>query len=276
MRFAKMQGVGNDFVVISADEVPETTDLAQLARRVCERRRGIGADGLLLATCPDDADVGMRIFNADGSEDTMCGNGLRCLIRWAADRGRIGTAGVARTLAGPIAFRLWDDERVTLELGPPRFAAAAVPVRLPERGGDGRTGLSIDGQRLLAVNTGSTHAVAFVDALPGDALFFARSPRIETDPSFPERTSLMWCAVEAPDALRLRIWERGVGETLGCGTGACAAAVLARATRRVAPVGPLAVCSRGGVLEVDWDGGDGDPIFLTGEGRLVFAGTMPA
>lgn len=263
--FVKMQAVGNDFVVVERGDAGDEAGLSDLARALCDRRFGVGADGLLLRGDDPDADLEMRIFNADGSEDTMCGNGLRCLVRLAHDRGLAPARGIARTRAGCIPYAVGPEE-VALTFAPPAFAPADVPV---DAGSS--SGLTVAGVRLDAVNTGSTHAVALVDALPGDALFRARSPRIETDPRFPERTSVIWTRVEGPGRLRVRIWERGVGETQGCGTGACAAAVVARRAG-VQDAREIRVASPGGELRVAWEGGADDPMVLTGPAQVVYEG----
>lgn len=255
--FAKYQAIGNDFVVVDGADLPRGVALCPLARALCDRRFGVGADGLLVVDARSDADLGMRIFNADGSEDTMCGNGLRCVVRWAHARGRVGECGVAWTRAGRIPFTV-NGDAVTLELSPPRFGE---PV-------------ACEGLDLLPVDTGSDHAVAFVHTLPADEPFRDISPRIEAASAFPNRTSLMWTVIEGPDRLRLRIWERGVGETLGCGTGASAAAVVARRTGRLT-ADTIAVASPGGTLRIGWAGGEADPIFLTGPAQRVFDGVWP-
>lgn len=285
--FTKMQAVGNDFVVVEAGHWPAGSDWSRQAVRLSDRKFGVGGDGLLVVAPSEVADVRMRMFNPDGTED-MCGNGLRCVIRLGFDRGLVGATGTVETLSGIRAFAVLPDGSITTEMGVPSFLADDIPFRRDGTATDLRdyqTELPPpDGAAALlpplalsgVVNTGSTHTVAFVDELPDDAVFHLWSPYVEHHPWFPERTSLMWAKVDAPDALRLRIWERGAGETLGCGTGAAAAAVVARLRGKVSPDGPVTVRSKGGELRVDWAGGDDSPVYLTGRAEHVFAGEIDA
>ncbi|MBB6052138.1 diaminopimelate epimerase [Armatimonas rosea] len=297
--FTKMQAIGNDFVVI---EEPENIDLSALAAKVCDRRFGIGADGMLtykanppaspfvpLSEAPSLAaregwgGFRFRIFNADGSEDTMCGNGLRCVVRLATERGQVPLTGIAQTASGEVPYAI-DGTQITLTLPPPRFDCDSIPLDLIAWGERFRT--LFDGRNLMpvpvaggsfalsAVNTGSTHSVTFRSNLPSDEEFLSWSPRVENSPAFPEKTSLMWATVSGSNALKLRIWERGVGETLGCGTGACAAAVLAIVEGKASPVFPVEVTSKGGTVQVRWDGDERSPILLIGSANTIYSGTL--
>jgi len=278
LRFTKMQGVGNDFVVVDGRQLA-AVDWSTLSLELCDRHTGIGADGLLVLEKTHLADVRMRMFNPDGTPD-VCGNGLRCIARYAIERGiapgdtlRIATlAGVRdatmnRSESGSITS-------VTVGMGQPRFDPVHIPMRVAsERVIDYRleldNGLSL---MISALSTGSTHAVTFVDSLPDDAAFRAISPQVEEHPLFPDRTSLMWCKVEDSRRLRLRIWERGAGETLGCGTGACAAAVAAINKGFVCPGTPVTVVSGGGELTITWR--EGEAIEMTGPADTVYEGTF--
>lgn len=274
VRFVKMHGVGNDFVLVDARD-GAGRNWAALAPPMCDRHTGIGADGLLVVeTCPT-ADVWMRMYNPDGTPD-VCGNGLRCLARYVADQVNPDVA-EARLTIGTIAgvrnaevMRLESSGvMVTVDMGEPRFEPSDVPIDV--QGVDAMDvclDLGSSSLCVSALSTGSTHAVTFVDALPEDRVFLDLSPRVEMHPVFPERTSLMWVVCEGSDRLRMRIWERGVGETLGCGTGACAAAVVAR--RRGLVGSRVDVKSRGGVLTVEWD--EGSTIRQTGPAEYVFLG----
>jgi diaminopimelate epimerase len=272
--FTKMQAVGNNFIVCDAADLATVSDLPALVRQLCDRAFGIGADGVLLVGKADGADFSMRIFNADGTEDTMCGNGLRCVVRWACERGRAGTEGVAQTRYGPIPYRLNDDETVTLNLGVPLFDPVQIPVKADSALDIPLPVPDLGELRLDAVNTGTTHTVAWGIWPEKPSLFEGISRWIETHPTFPERTTVLWTRVEDTHRLRLRIWERGVGETLACGTGACAAAVLALTRGKVEP-GEILVASAGGELIVRWEG-EGEPVFLTGPAMAVFEGTIRA
>jgi diaminopimelate epimerase len=274
--FTKMQGVGNDFVVVDGRQNGDT-DWSVLAVEICDRRTGVGADGLLVLDDTHSADIMMRMYNPDGTPD-VCGNGLRCLARYAVEHGIVRTATLRiATLAGVRAAQIHrvgggDITSVTVNMGLPRFDPPAIPMRVPlERVMD--YPLELDDGLLLPVtvlSTGSTHAIAFVETLPDDETFFSISPQVEEHPLFPARTSLMWCQVESPTALHLRIWERGAGETWGCGTGACAAAVAAVLHDYAAPNEPIRVRSHGGDLIVRWK--PGASIEMTGPAETIYAG----
>jgi len=277
LAFAKMQGVGNDFVVVDARRLPDY-DWSGLAPEICDRRLGVGADGLIVVDTSNIADVAMRMYNPDGTPD-FCGNGLRCVTRFVLDPPRPmdvpsrGADLTIQTLRGVRASSLvWDGERVsiTVDMDRPRLDPLEVPVLLP-RGPVMDHALHVAGEDLVitALSTGSTHAVALVDALPEDERFERVSRAVEEHPLFPERTSLMWAVVEGRDRLRLRIWERGAGETWGCGTGACAAAVAASLHGLVDET--VRVASAGGELVVSWR--EGGRIQMTGPAEYVFHGT---
>jgi len=283
--FTKMQAVGNDFVVVEEAKWPADTDWNAAAIRLCDRRFGIGGDGLLVVGPSKVSDVRMRMFNPDGTED-MCGNGLRCVIRYAHERGLTSAYnGRAETLTGLYYFEArCDASSITVDMGRPEFAPEKLPMTVP---GD----IVIDyplavGDTVVPVtviNTGSTHAVTFVESLPEDATFLALSPQIEHHPLFPERTSVIWTTVSdawrsdaGPDEVKIRIWERGAGETLGCGTGACAAAIAAIVTKRLLPLPHwrVRVLSKGGELIINWGGMPSDTVGLTGPAETVFTGTV--
>ena len=279
--FIKMQGVGNDFVVVDRREWPEG-DWRARAVTLCDRRFGVGSDGLIVLDESEVADVRMRFFNPDGTED-MCGNGLRCLIRYAAVRGRFGDAGSVETLAGVRQGRIEPDGAITADMGVPAFRPTELPVNpalLPAAEMPRVLGVAAplaEGgcATVSVVSTGTTHSILWREALPEDPEFFDISPRLERSPLFPERTSVMWTVVEAPDRLRLRIWERGVGETLGCGTGACAAAVLGRVEGKT-DSDTVVVSSKGGDLRIAWSGDEEDTIRMTGPAQVVFEGAWPS
>ncbi|HHX42243.1 MAG TPA: diaminopimelate epimerase, partial [Armatimonadetes bacterium] len=229
-RFIKVQAAGNDFILFDCLQEPELP-WAPLAPRLCDRHRGIGSDGLLIVLPSTRAHYRMRMFNPDGTED-FCGNGLRCIGRY------LHAAGLHRqrelileTIQGTRRIRfLPGDEAPEIEanMGEPRWEAAAIPARGPV---DPLVGVPLevagDPLVLTALSTGTAHTVLFREELPDDALFLSVSPALETHEWFPERTSVLWCQAEVYGRLRLRIWERGVGETLACGSGVCAAAAAA-------------------------------------------------
>jgi diaminopimelate epimerase len=280
VKFIKAQGIGNDFVILDdmADPLPEDFDFAAAAQRLCARHFHIGGDGLLLLTIPDDdarahgAAIRMRMWNPDGTED-MCGNGLRCIVRLAHERGHIDSdSTVVQTLAGLRQATVIDQQQIRVAMGLPHFDWLAIPMQpiqgkampveyeLPLR--------NIALAHVTTLSTGSTHTVIFIDDHIEDGTFERFSPQIEHHPWFPERTTVLWTTVTGENRLRVRIWERGVGETLACGTGACAVAVAARVTGRCD--GSVEVTSSGGTLSIDWQ--PDAEIQMTGPAEIVFEG----
>ena len=273
LKFTKMQGLGNDFVVL--DGVRQRVDLSPAqVRLLADRRFGVGCDQVLLVEkATGDADFRYRIFNADGGEVEQCGNGARCFFVFVRDQGltakrqlRVETAG------GLIVPRQEADGQVTVDMGVPRFA----PEDVPFSGGEGAVGeaLEVDGValRISALSMGNPHAVqvvADVDLAP----VATQGPRIERHPRFPQRVNAGYMQVVARATIRLRVWERRVGETLACGTGACAAVVAGVRLRLVDS--PVRVQVRGGELVIAWDGGGG-PVWMTGPAATVFEGEWNA
>jgi diaminopimelate epimerase len=276
MRFTKMHGLGNDFAVLDARSTP-VADPARLAQQMCDRRRGVGGDGILIIEPPDQAgaDFRFRNFNADGSESEMCGNGIRCThlflarrsgparVRWSSGAGLVVTEGM-----GEIRGRTG---LVRVDMGAPRLEAAAIPVGWQDLPRVVDQPLSVDGVelRVTCVSMGNPHAVTFAspEGFPLERL----GPAVEHHPAFPQRTNFEVVEVLAPDRLRLRVWERGVGETEACGTGACAAAVAVGLVKQGRY--PMSVELPGGSLTIDWDGAGS--VFMTGPATEVFEGEWP-
>jgi diaminopimelate epimerase len=265
--FTKMQGAGNDFIVVQG----ENEDWSGLAPRICSRHFGIGSDGLLVALPSSPADVRMRMYNPDGTEDD-CGNGLRCLALYALRRGLAASPDfTVETLSGIKQVRVADEggreARVTADMGRADLSVAAIPARFP---GETALGvpLEVDGETLEVCSlwTGTAHTVIF--QMPDEERFQRLSPQIENHPLFPERTSVLWTEIVEPGRARIRIWERGVGETLACGTGACAVAVAAHLTGRMD--NRVDVVSPGGILSVEVAGDLS--LRLTGPAAFVFEG----
>lgn len=261
--FHKMQGAGNDFIVVRGED----RDWSALAPAMCDRHRGIGADGILVALESDKAELRMRMFNPDGTEDE-CGNGLRCIVRYAHEMGLITyPAFSVETLSGIRACEILASGLVRTGLGRADLRPSAVPVNWP-RGNALGFPLKVGAEELEAysLSTGTAHTVLF--EMPDEARFQRLSPRIEVHKLFPERTSILWTHMENADRARIRIWERGAGETLACGTGAAAVAVAAFVTKRAGP--RLEVTSRGGTLvvqvSIDLE------IELTGPAEFVYEG----
>lgn len=273
MKFTKMHGLGNDYVYVNAfDET--VADPAAMAVAVSRPHFGIGADGLVLIGPSAEADFAMRMFNADGSEGEMCGNAVRCIGKYVHDRGltrktevRLSTLGGIKTLQ----LRLKDGsvDQVTVDMGEPAFSPASLPVELPGERIVNQP-LTIDGQthHITCVSMGNPHAVIFVDD-PKAIDVHGIGRQIENHPLFPRRTNVEFVRVRRRDLLEMRVWERGSGETLACGTGAAAslvAAVLNGLADRSA-----VVQLTGGDLQVTWDSRD-NHVYQTGPASFVFDG----
>ena len=267
-----MHGIGNDFVVLDClrHNFDKAFDFVLFAESVCNRHFGVGADGVLsLERATDESDVRMRMWNPDGTED-MCGNGLRCVARLAHARGDVGNAFSVQTLSGIRRVQVLPSNLIRVSMGAPDFAPARVPLSSTEPLVEGT--IELDGHRFehaTSLSTGSTHTVLFSDAPVSEEDFVRWSPRLEVAPLFPDRTSIMWAHPLAQSRFGVRIWERGAGETLACGTGACAVAVAARKTGRA--LGSVQVVSKGGELEIEWDEASGE-IWKTGPAQIVFEG----
>lgn len=270
IRFVKMHGIGNDFVTLDSvrHPLPGDFDFPSLAQTLCDRHLGVGGDGLLLLEPSTDGnEVGMRMWNPDGSED-MCGNGLRCVAHLAHARGYVGDSFSVQTLAGTRDAQIVAPQSVRVSMGAPDFSPQNVPLARTEPLINGQ--IELDGHlfhQVTSLSTGSTHTVIF-GAPIDEAVFFKWSPRLEVAELFPQRTSIMWAHPLGPNRFGVRIWERGVGETLACGTGACAVAVAARVTGRAE--GAVEVRSRGGTLRIEWD--EAKQIWKTGPVAEVFEG----
>ena len=285
LRFAKMQGAGNDFVVLDATEEPIDLAPAQL-RRLADRHFGIGADQILLverARTPG-IDFRYRIFNADGGEVEQCGNGARCFVRFVRDRGLTSKREIrVETLGGVIAPRLEDDGRVTVDMGPPAFEPARVPfdisglralapIPFAPRSSIDVWPLEVGGATVsvVVVSMGNPHAVQLVGDVEA-APVAAQGPLIERHARFPNRVNAGFMQVLARSRIALRVYERGAGETLACGTGACAAVAAGIGLRLLDS--PVGVRTRGGELTIAWGGAD-NPVFMTGPAETVFEGEI--
>ena len=279
MLFTKMQGVGNDFVVIDAATLPPDILLSNLTIRTCDRHFGIGADGLLVVSQNDTtAAFRMRMFNPDGTED-MCGNGLRCVGLWAHQAGWLNgeTEFAVATKEGMRQARLLevsDDNRSAMlgvDMGKPRFTPDELPFCAPDESRIVGYPLMVDKETypITVVNTGSTHTVIFCAAPPDEETFQRVSPQIENHLFFPERTSVLWATPSGENCFQVRIWERGAGETLGCGTGACAVGVAAQLENRAGAV--VEVTSKGGTLRIAWPNANA-AIDMVGPAQIVYDG----
>lgn len=275
--FTKMQGLGNDFIVIDCSMGDRPVDWEALAPRLCDRHYGIGADGLLLILPSESADFRMRILNADGSEPEMCGNGLRCFAYYLHTYGLTDATVIkVETGAGLLEVELLmtpdgHARGVRVDMGAPRLTRGEVPmagnpeqrvIQEPLRVGD-RTFL------VTAVSMGNPHVVTFVERLD-EAEFAAYGPLLEAHEAFPRHANVEFVQVVNPGFLRVKVYERGVGPTLACGTGACAslvAAVLSGRAQRKAQVE-----LPGGILDIEW--AENDHVYMAGPAAVVFTGVV--
>lgn len=254
-----MHGAGNDFIIFDPGEVAGV-DLPDLARRVCDRHFGVGADGILIPASSKVADLKMIYLNSDGSYSEMCGNGIRCLARYARDLELVEEdALTVETGAGVKEVVLHGDGSSRVDMGPP-VVGDAVELR---------------GFRFLRVSMGNPHAVAFLESEDEVEALDLRSvgPPIENDPLFPGKTNVGFAYARGPGEVRMRIWERGAGETLASGSGSCATAVAAMHLGLAES--PVRVLLDGGVVEIEW-AGDGAAVYMTGPTEYVCEGELLA
>ncbi|HXV35640.1 MAG TPA: diaminopimelate epimerase [Myxococcota bacterium] len=274
LRFAKMHGAGNDYVVLDGirDELPP---IAPLAARLCDRHFGIGADQLLVARPSHTADFRMEIYNADGSQVEMCGNGIRAFYKFLRDRGHTSADEIrVETLGGVVRPSWAGADRVRVEMGRPVLAPRKIPTALGSGDGpvlDVPLQIGRETLQVSCVSMGNPHAVVLVDD-PERAPVERWGPLIEHHAAFPNRVNVEFASVIDRAHIRQRTWERGVGETLACGSGACAVAVVAMLLGLAGE--HVAVALRGGELEISWRGGDSS-VVMTGPAAEVFTGEYP-
>jgi diaminopimelate epimerase len=276
VRFIKMQGAGNDYVYVDCVRQPMPADPVGLAKKISDRHFGVGGDGLILI-CPSSvANARMRMFNADGSEAEMCGNGVRCVAKFIFDHGltdeRTLTIETGRGVL-TLELEVGSDgkvRQVRVDMGEPILQAAKIPTTLA---GDPPVDIELPGHGLkgTCVGMGNPHCVIHVDQIT-DALVLGAGPKIEVDPIFPRRTNVEFAKVNRPDDVTMRVWERGSGETLACGTGACAVAVAGVLTGRSER--KVTVHLLGGDLQLHWSEDD-NHVYMTGQAVEVFAGEWP-
>jgi diaminopimelate epimerase len=272
--FVKMHGIGNDYVYVDCF-AHRVADPAALARRVSPRRTGIGSDGLILI-CPSTiADCRMEMYNADGTRGEMCGNGIRCVGKYVAERGlsranplRVETDAGVKVLH--LESRNGTVERVTVDMGAPILDGPRIPVAAEGRVIDAPLEVAGQTYRITCVSVGNPHCVIFLPEV--DDLDLQRlGPTVERHPFFPRRVNTEFVRVDGPTALRMRVWERGSGETAACGTGACAALVAAVLNRRAERSATLHL--NGGDLDIEWCAGD-DHLYMRGPAEEVFRGEI--
>lgn len=282
MHFTKMHGAGNDYIYVDCFAEPIPIDPATLARRMSDRRVGIGADGLILICPTDRADAEMRMFNADGSASEMCGNGIRCVAKYVHDHGvsrrnplKIESAGRIYTLDLDVEHGSVASVRV--DMGEPILTPAAIPTNLRSPRGPEEpvvdVPISVGGRefQVTTVAMGNPHCVTFVDRATDDWVL-GTGPQLEVDPRFPKRVNCEFVEVLGRSELRQRTWERGSGETFACGTGACAVCVAGVLTGRSDR--NVVIHLLGGDLEIEWNE-DNNHVYMTGPAAEVFSGRWP-
>jgi diaminopimelate epimerase len=285
MNFIKMQGAGNDFVMLRPAD--PNLDWPQIAKTLCDRRFGIGADGIILALPSTKADIKMRIFNSDGSEAETCGNGLRCLAKYCVLNSiikpgqrliKIETIPGVRTIK--LGYGGNELNEIQVGMGIPRFAAAEIPVNIDSKRGSRFDSspildypLSIDDRTfsLSFVSMGNPHAVHFIKEDVGDYPLSEYGPQVENHPIFPRRINFEIARVRNRQQIDARVWERGAGETLACGTGACAVAVAAHLHDYIGNAADIIL--PGGTLHIEWDG-KGE-VLMSGPAEVVYTGVWP-
>ncbi|MBQ8086848.1 MAG: diaminopimelate epimerase [Clostridia bacterium] len=264
MRFVKMQGIGNDFIMFNGLNGETLDQPDALARRICDRHYGIGGDGLIWMLPSERADARMRVFNSDGGEAEMCGNGIRCAALFLRNEGAVSAPEMTiDTLAGVLTAR-FVQEGIEVDMGAPCVEPAIIPVASE----DNILDIDIENRRLrfFCVSMGNPHAVTF-DLYPEDAQFRWLGPLLERHPVFPHGANIEFCRVR-DDGLDVRVWERGDGETLACGTGACASLVAAASLGLLGREGQVRL--PGGTLQIRWD--QNDHVWMTGAAQKVFEG----
>lgn len=276
MRFTKMQGAGNDYVYVDCFAQAPPRDAAALARVISDRHFGVGGDGLILICPSEQADARMRMFNADGSEAEMCGNGVRCVAKYVYDHGiakkpvlKIETGRGVLTLE--VQVKGGKVEQVRVDMGEPILQAERIPTTLA---GEPPINVLLPGFDLKAtcVSMGNPHCITFVDTIT-DELVLGVGPKIEKSALFPRKTNVEFVRVDGPGEITMRVWERGSGETLACGTGAsgvCVAGVLSGRTDR-----QIVAHLLGGDLHLHWSAQD-NHVYMTGPAVEVFSGEWPS
>ena len=271
-KFVKMQGAGNDYIYFDCFG-GEPEDIPALAVRLSDRHKGIGGDGLVLICRSDAADAKMRMFNADGSEGNMCGNAIRCVGKYLYDENVCRKEELSvETKSGIKYLRLYIENgkvrRVRVDMGKADFDPKSLPVLLEGEAVDRPVKIAGGLHRITCVSMGNPHCVLFED--PDGADLERIGPLFENDPLFPERVNTEFVKVIGKNALKMRVWERGSGETMACGTGACAAAAAACACGKCDAAQAILVKLRGGDLVIHV----GETVFMTGEAEKVFSGEV--
>jgi diaminopimelate epimerase len=276
--FSKYEGLGNDFILIDDRDKKEPSVTPEQAAKLCNRNFGVGGDGVIFALAPPDTDhdFTMRIYNSDGTEPEMCGNGIRCMAQFLKDLGETKKSYNIHTLAGLIVPVMNDDGTITVDMGEAVLEAAKVPTTLAanaEHDSVVEQTYELNGKtwKISCVSMGNPHAIIFVDDLEKDIEFEKDGPALEAADIFPAKTNVEFVQVMAPDHLKMKVWERGAGPTLACGTGTCALVVAAIRAGKI-PRQPTRVTLPGGDLFIEWRE-ENNRIYMTGPGTFAFEGS---
>ena len=278
MKFAKMHGAGNDFLI--TESAGEERDWPALAIAMCERNLGVGADGLMLILPSEKADFRMRLFNADGSEAEVSGNGVRCLVKYAVEHGIAPAKGDRVTIEvihDVLEAQIYRDGenvvRSRLSMGGPRFEPKEIPLRAEVKAPVLDYEIDVDGEHIAVscMSIGNPHAVHFIEGDVNEYPLLTVGPKVEHHPAFPARVNYGVARVASREWMDVRVWERGAGETQACGSGCCAAMVMAHLHGNVGD--RVDITQPGGLLTVEWDG-RGD-VYLTGPSEFIFEGEWP-
>ncbi len=276
MQFTKMHGAGNDYLYVNAFAETLPADIPSLAVAMSDRHKGVGSDGLILICPSEKADARMRMFNADGSEAEMCGNGIRCVAKYVYDHDIARKETIAiETQCGVLTLQVFPKagkvEQVRVNMGRPIFNAADIPTQLPGNP-PLNAELEVAGRELkvTCISMGNPHCITFVEEIT-DEWVLGVGPQIERHEAFPNRVNAEFVQVISPEELVMRVWERGSGETQACGTGACAVAVAGALTGQSGR--DVLIHLPGGDLRLEWS--DTDEVFMTGPAAEIFTGDWP-
>ena len=282
MKFTKMQGCGNDYVYVDCTQGFTIADEAAAAQKVSDRHFGIGSDGLILIKKGTKADFEMVMYNADGSRSQMCGNGIRCVGKYVYDAGyTTGREFTVESMGAVKHLKVIKGERgeketwLSVDMGSPILEAGKIPVATKgER--VVMHPLTVEGteHKITCVSMGNPHAVVFIDKKPADFPVCELGPYFENNSFFPERTNTEFAFVENRRTIWMRVWERGTGETLACGTGTCATVVAAILNNLVDSGEKITVHLLGGDLQIEWSGRQEDSVYMTGPAVTVFEGDI--
>lgn len=286
MKFTKMHGCGNDYIYFDctkADFPGGAEGERKNAIALSDRHFGIGGDGIILIKKGKSADFEMVMYNADGSRSQMCGNGIRCVGKYVYDAGltdkreftveSMGAVKILKIVEGEPGDKI---TKLSVDMGSPILEAAKIPVKINSNEKVIMQPLVIDGKeyKITGVSMGNPHAVVFIDKKPADFPVCQLGPLFENNDFFPERTNTEFAFVEDRRTIWMRVWERGTGETLACGTGTCATVVAAILNGLVDAGEKITVHLLGGDLEIEWSGKEGDSVFMTGPAENVFEGEV--